>query len=154
MKQHQLSIDLVREIQQKGVAGTVSDRERRDQARLGRFPQPLLTALNVQDLEIVTSVATIEKMIFDHGLTPSVIANLHQLLCTPTAVYQSATHGDTIVVLTMQITRQLPVIAAVKLDKPDAAGKPNIHWLASAYPKDQAAMFKHWQNQGLLLWTP
>ncbi len=153
MRQHQLSLDLVRDIQRKGVDGTINNQDRRDQARLGRFPQPLLLALQIPDLEIVTSVAIIEKMIFDHGLPPTVIANMHSLICTPSAVYQSATHGDSIVVLTMQVTRQLPVVAAVKLDKPDAAGRPNLHWLASAYPKDHSAMLQHWRNQGLLIWS-
>lgn len=152
MRQHNLSLELIRDIQRAGSDGTASDQERRNQVLLGRFPQHLLASLKVPDLEIVTSVAIIEKMIFEHGLTAPVIADLHNLICTPSAVYQSASQGDSIVVLTIQITRQLPVIAAIKLDKPDSAGKPNIHWLASAYPKDHTEMFSRWQRQGLLLW--
>ncbi len=152
MRQHNLSLELIRNIQRAASDGTASDQERRNQVLLGRFPEHLLTALKIPDLEIVTSVAIIEKMIFEHGLTAPVIADLHNLVCTPNAVYQSATQGDSIVVLTIQITRQLPVIAAIKLDKPDSAGKPNIHWLASAYPKDHTEMFNRWQKQGLLLW--
>ena len=152
MKQHKLSIELVRGIQKAALEGSASDQERRNQVLLGRFPQNLLDALKVPDLEIVTSVSIIEKMIFEHGLTPPVIADLHNLVCVPNAVYQSATQGDSIVVLTIQITRQLPVIAAIKIDKPDSAGKPNIHWLASAYPKDHTEMFNRWEKLGLLLW--
>lgn len=153
MKQHRLSLTLVRDIQQAGLDGTASEQERRNQVLLGRFPPYLLGALGIPDLEIVTSVAIIEKMIFEHGLTPTVIADLHQLVCTPHAVFQSATQGDSIVVLTIQMTRQLPVIAAIKVDKPDSTGKPNIHWLASAYPEDHAEMFSRWEKQGLLLWS-
>lgn len=153
MKQLNLSLELVRDIQRAGLEGTASHQDLRNQVLLGRFPQHLLDALKIPDLEIVTSFAIIEKMIFEHGLTPSVIANLHNLVCTPHAIYQSATHqSDSIVVLTIQITRQLPVLAAIKLDKPDSAGKRNIHWLASAYPKDHTDMLNRWQKDGLLLW--
>ena len=151
MKQHHLSLDLVQAIQQAGLDGTASNDDRRNQVLLGRFPSHLLGVLNIHDLEIVTSVAIIEKMIFDHGLPPSVVADLHHLVSNPNAIYQSATQSDSIVVLTVQITRRLPVLVAIRLAKPDSTGKGNVHWLASAYPKDPA-MFGRWEKQGLLLW--
>ncbi|GAB3258154.1 hypothetical protein GCM10027296_29550 [Chitinimonas naiadis] len=92
-------------------------------------------------------------MIFDHGLTPSMIANLHGHLCEPTAIYKSATHDDgSIIVLTAQIARSFPVIAAIKVDKPDSYQKANVHWLASAYPKEDQDAIARWGKQGLTLW--
>lgn len=154
MKRIHLSLDLANEVQADGLKGTLDDQMRRNQVLLGRLPSNMLTGLNVPDLELVTSVATVEKMIFDHGLTPAIIASLHGHICAASAVYKSATHGDTIVVLTMQIARGHPVIAAIRLNKPDSFMKPNIHWLASAYPKDHHDMIIQWGRQGLLLWKP
>jgi len=154
MKRHKLSQQLVLDIQQAGLKGTATDQERRNQVLLGRFPQHLLIALKIPDLEIVTSVAIIEKMIFDHGLTAPLITDLHNLICTPSAIYQSASQHASIVVVTVQVARQVPVIAAIHIDKPDSTGKRNVHWLASAYPKDHPEMLDRWQKQGLLLWTP
>jgi hypothetical protein len=45
-----------------------------------------------------------------------------------------------------------PLLVAIRVDVPDSANKPNMHWMASAYAKDDPAVIERWEANGLLIW--
>jgi hypothetical protein len=54
----------------------------------------------------------------------------------------------------MMLIKGDPLIASIVVNTPDAAAKPNMHWLTSAYAKDNHQKLVDWENDGLLLWRP
>lgn len=43
-------------------------------------------------------------------------------------------------------------MASVELDRPNAASRTNMHWMTSAYPKNNERKFDQWRTEGLLIW--
>jgi hypothetical protein len=54
----------------------------------------------------------------------------------------------------MRLVGQDPIIAAISVNTPDAYKKGKMHWLTSAYPKENQAKFAQWERAGLLRWRP
>lgn len=127
---------------------------RMKQVVLGRFPLEVLEAMKIDDLEVVTSISVLAKLMEKHKLSAAVVSGLHDLICNPVAVYDSATKKGSVVVLTVHLIGGDPIIAAIVINTPDALGKPNMHWLTSAYAKDNHAKFHEWEAAGLLRWRP
>ncbi len=153
-KRFPLSADLTATIVAGSNASTLTNDDRRHQVLIGRFPGDVCRALNIPDLDVVTSVAVIEKIMIKHGLTSQVVAGLHGMICRPLAVYNSASKGDSIVIVSMTVIGGDPLIASIVTDTPDAAKKSNMHWLTSAYPKENRHKLVEWEANGLLLWRP
>src|SRR5258708_3740899 len=87
------------------------------------------------------------------GLPPETVASLRELILKPVAVYESATERDSIVVVTIEMPDGInPLIVAIRIDVPDSANKPNMHWMVSAYAKDDPAIVKRWEANGPLIW--
>jgi Phage MuF-C-terminal domain len=150
----QMSSDLTTTILANSTSGKLTVEQRGNQILLGKFPEPVLTALAIDDLDVVTSVSVIEKIMTKHALSPGLAANIHSLICAPLAVYASASKGDSIVVVSTTLVGASPLIAAIVVNTPDAFMKGRMHWMTSAYPKDNAAIFAKWEADGLLLWRP
>ncbi|MBB2984689.1 hypothetical protein FHX57_007588 [Paraburkholderia tropica] len=64
------------------------------QVLIGRLPKAVLTALHTPDLDVVTSVSILAKILTKHAVEPGVVANLANTVLRPTAVYQSASKGN------------------------------------------------------------
>lgn len=153
-KRFPMDLEIATAICTGSIAGTLSDEDLRHQILLGRFPKDVLTALKIPDLSVVTSVAVLAKLAKKHTLSPAIIGGLHSLISAPQAVFSSATKNDSIVIVTMMMVEGDPLIASVVVDTPDAYLKPNMHWLTSAYGKDNHAKLTEWERSGLLLWKP
>lgn len=153
-KRINMSLELAQLLEQAVKEKSLTDELRRNQVVLGKFPQEVLTALKISDLDVVTSVAIIAKIMKKHELSAATVAGLHELICNPVAVYDSATEQGSVVVLTMRLVMGDPIIAAIAVNTPDAFKKGHMHWLTSAYPKENHAKFAEWERDGLLRWRP
>lgn len=153
MRREPLSHALVDWIREEGLKGTIPPARYDDHVVVGRFSPDMLMVLACDDHELVTSISVLEKMMFDHAISAERVKGLHQLVCTPQKVFRSATHPDTsIVVLTPEELRGCPILVPVRLNHRSGAGKPLMHWVASAYAKDHPEMLAKWEQRGLLLW--
>lgn len=148
-----LTDTLVDWIQTEGSKGLIQPNRLGDRVVIGRFTKDMLARLGCADLELVTSVSVLEKMMFDHGISASKLKSLHQTICTPERVYRSASHPQTsVVVMTLQRLGAKPILIPIWLNKASAAGKPAMHWVASGYVKDDPNIFTRWDAAGLLIW--
>jgi hypothetical protein len=149
----QLTDDLVQWIQNEGTKGTIPPNRMDDHVVIGHFTETILTALNVDDLEIVTSISVLEKMMFDHGISAAKLKSLHQVVCTPVKIFRSATHpAESVVLLSTMVLGAKPVLIPVRLSKPGPAGKAAVHWISSAYVKEDPTVIQRWETNGLLIW--
>ncbi len=150
----QLTDSLVDWIQAEGSKGTIQPNRLDDRVVIGRFTQDMLSRLRCADLDLVTSVSVLEKMMFDHGISATKLKSLHQTICMPQRVYRSASHPQTsVVVMTLQNLGSKPILIPIWLNKASAAGKPAMHWVASGYVKDDPNIFAKWDAAGLLIWS-
>ncbi|WP_345815838.1 hypothetical protein AAGS40_16400 [Paraburkholderia sp. PREW-6R] len=148
-----LSVELTTELLHRHQKGKLADADYRHQILVGRFTRETLTAIKIPDRAVVTSVRLLVKIMEKHGLSPETVASLRKLLLIPAAVFQSATERESIVVVTVEAPDgKNPLLIAVRVDVPDSANKPNIHWMASAYAKDDPTVIDRWKAKGLLIW--
>jgi hypothetical protein len=148
-----LSVELTAELLRRHQKGYLTDSDYRHQVLIGRFTKETLTAINLSDRAVVTSVRLLLKIMEKHGLSPETVASLRELILKPVAVYESATERDSIVVVTVEMPDgKNPLLVAIRVDVPDSANKPNMHWMASAYAKDDPAVIERWEANGLLIW--
>lgn len=111
--------------------------------------------MKIPDRAVVTSVRLLVKVMEKHGLSPELTASLRALILKPIAVYESATERNSIVVVTIEMPDgRNPLLVAIRVDVPDSANKPNMHWMVSAYAKDDPAIIQRWEANGLLIWKP
>lgn len=152
MKRKQLDRTLLDWIKSEGGRNAIPETALDDHVVLGRFNAGMLAILKCVDLEIVTSVAVLDKMLFDHGISINKLERLHSLICSPIKVYQSATQSTSVVIMTVELHRGKPILLPIWLNKPGATGKPPMHWLSSGYTKDNPNWQSTWDSKGLLLW--
>lgn len=153
-KRVEMSLDLAKFICDGSRNKTLSNDELRIQVQLGRLPKLVLTSLNIPDLMVVTSVSLLVKLEHKHKIGPAVMSMLHELIGNPSAVFKSATQAESIVIVTVVYVDGNPLIASIVVDTPDSFGKPNMHWMTSAYGKDNHQRLVDWEQEGLLLWRP
>ncbi|WP_369050131.1 hypothetical protein [Burkholderia gladioli] len=126
------------------------------QVRVGRLPVPVLEALKTPDLDVVTSVSILLKILTKHAVAPAIVAAMPETVLQPVAVYHSAskTHvARAVVVLSGVLVHDQPFMASIELDRPNVAGLANMHWMTSAYPKANELKFAQWEADGLLIWA-
>lgn len=153
MAQYNLDHALTEWIQTEGLKGSIPEARMNDRVVIGNFTSDLLQILQCPDHKLVTSVSVLEKMMFDHAVSARHLANLHGLICLPQKVFKSASHPNTsIVVMSNEEIRALPLLVAVHLNKSGARGKTPDHWVASAYAKDNPQILEAWEKKGLLIW--
>lgn len=153
-KRINMSLELAQLLEQAIKEKSLTNDLRRNQVLLGKFPREVLTALKIPDLDVVTSVSVLAKIMDQHELSAATVAGLHEIICDPVAVYDSATEPGSVVILTMRMVKGDPIIAAIVVNTPDAFKKGHMHWLTSAYPKENHAKFAEWERDGLLRWRP
>ncbi|CAE6715865.1 MULTISPECIES: MuF-C-terminal domain-containing protein [Paraburkholderia] len=148
-----LSVELTTELLRRHQTGRLADSDYRHQVLIGRFTKEALTVINIPDRAVVTSVRLLVKIMEKHGLPPETVASLRELILKPVAVYESATERDSIVVVTIEMPDGInPLLVAIRVDVPDSANKPNMHWMVSAYAKNDPEIVKRWEANGLLIW--
>jgi len=119
---------------------------------IGRFPAGILAGIGCDDLEIVTTISVFEKMVFDHGIGTDILSKFHAILCAPKQIFNSASRPGSVVVVTLEFQRGNPIIIPIQLSKHVGKYQPNVHWVSSAYAKDNPDQLQKWENDGLLLW--
>ena len=150
-----LSAALAETVLERHAETLLSDQDYRLQVRIGRFSKTAITALGIRDLDVITSVAILVKVMEKHGLKPSIVESLKDLILEPVAVYKSATERESIVVVTAEMPDGInPLLIPIKIDVMGASGKSNFHWMASAYAKEKPEIIERWEKNGLLLWKP
>ncbi|WP_347558781.1 hypothetical protein [Robbsia sp. KACC 23696] len=122
------------------------------EVQIGRFSRVVLSALNAPDLAVVTTVNVLAKLLDKHKLMRRVVAGLANSVLKPIAIYKSASTSGSIVVLSAEIVGERPLIGSFVLNKASASGRQNVHWMTSAYPKENDGKFAQWERDGLLLW--
>lgn len=153
MTRELLTPELVEWIRSTGQAGPIPPERMRAMLSIGRFTQEMLTLLQCQDLELVTTISVLEKMIFDHGLRADHLCRLHHLICRPEKIFKSASRPNTsVVIMSLETLREQPIILPLELEKPMAKGKAPVHWLSSGYAKDNQNIIAKWKRDGLLIW--
>ncbi|WP_144107724.1 hypothetical protein [Paraburkholderia sp. BCC1886] len=150
-----LSPELTAELLRRHRAGDLQDTDYRHQVLIGRFTKNDLAPMKLVDRAVVTSVRLLVKIMEKHNLSADTVAALRTLILRPVAAYKSATERDSIVVVTVELPDGInPLLVAIRVDVPDSANKPNIHWMVSAYAKDDPSIFQRWEERGLLIWKP
>lgn len=125
--------------------GAIDEEARID---LGETPA-VLRAVGLPDMPLVTTGDVIDKVHYDHGLTRDQIKDLPDLLADPIAVFESDTRPGAFVVVVDTVARGMPVVVAVHPNR--RMGRTEVNFLASAYPKQNAAIqLKRWVKAGLL----
>lgn len=150
-----LSAALAETVLGRHISAMLSEQDYRLQVRIGRFSKAAISALGIRDLDVITSVAILTKVMAKHGLEPSMVESLKELILAPVAVYKSATERESIVVVTAEMPDGInPLLIPIKIDVMGASGKSNFHWMASAYAKEKPEIIERWEKNGLLLWKP
>ena len=153
MTREPLTAALVAWISETGLSGPIPAQRMRAILSIGRFPTDMLNVLGCKDLELVTTISVLEKMIFDHGLRYDHLCGLHSLICRPEKIFRSASRPETsVVILSLETLRDRPIILPIELNKPMAKGQHPVHWLSSGYAKDNREMIDRWEKNGLLIW--
>jgi hypothetical protein len=114
---------------------------------LGRTPA-LLKWLGVPDKPVVTMAALLDKMHQMHGLTAAQLKTLPDLLADPVMVFRSDTRDGRFLVVTDLVSNGRPVVLVV--DPEGKAGRVEVVFVPSAYPKDDLSAFARWIKAGLL----
>lgn len=114
-------------------------------------PTPaLLTQHGCPDLPLLLKAKTVGKIFFEHGMTKTQIEQLPVMLHVPRALYRSASHTDSVVVLTFEENLGAPII--VPIAKNRMVGRARVNEIVSAYAKTGPDQTPRWRAQGLLLW--
>src|SRR6185437_9131059 len=123
-----LSAALAETVLGRHISAMLSEQDYRLQVRIGRFSKAAISALGIRDLDVITSVAILTKVMAKHGLEPSMVESLKELILAPVAVYKSATERESIVVVTAEMPDGInPLLIPIKIDVMGASGKSNFH---------------------------
>lgn len=153
MQRQVLSGELVDWIAKTGMANALTPDEMSRYVAVGRFDVAMQRRLGCADFEVATSVAVLDKMMFDHGLPASRLKSLLEMVHDPLAIYRSATHPtSSVVIVSTQNLGSAPVLIPIWLNKQSRPGKQPIHWISSAYAKNDPHILRTWDTQGHKLW--
>ncbi|HFO8488648.1 TPA: LPD5 domain-containing protein, partial [Escherichia coli] len=122
------------------------------QVEVGRTP-PVLRHLGAPDLPLVISRDTVRKATngVKHAVPMDVIERLPELMHDPEAVYQSATHQNSLVILfNLRDRNGDPVISAVHLKA--IKNGLEINKIASVYGTERGKKLSNMERQGLTLY--
>lgn len=154
MQREPLTIELVQWIHDEGLRGKIPRARMEHHVVIGRLTAEMLAILGCDDLELFTSVAVLEKMLFDHAISTDKLLDLSRLVCLPKSVYRSASRpNDSVVVVSLETLRANPILVPIHLGKQLGRSGPVVHWVSSCYAKDNPAIFERWNRDGLLIWS-
>ena len=122
---------------------------------LGRTPEYLIEHVGFPDLELAIKGSIVGKACFDHGITPSMLKRLHEVVATPQHVFKSDNRAfeDTVVVLTFETKAESPIIIPIQKNRRIGRENQCYNLVASVYGKEGPDPIKKWTDSGLLLWS-
>jgi len=113
-------------------------------------PQYLVDA-GFPQLRIAIKGRTVDKAHFDHGVTKGILERLGDMIHHPRALYRSASHPDSAVVVSFELKGSSPLLVPLHRDQ-QIGRSDRYNTVASVYAKE-AAIEARWQAKGLLLWS-
>lgn len=105
-----------------------------------------LSAAGIPEGNLRTSAKVLQKVVFDHGVTPSVLKRLPELLETPVMVLRSDSVDGRVVVVTSEMVRGSPLVVAISPEV--TRGNVALNFLPSLYPKEDLKAIQRWLNGG------
>lgn len=124
-------------------AGTVGESGGRAHVEIGTLP-PALAAAGVPAGDLKTSAKVLQKVVFDHGVPPSVLKRIPELLERPVMVFRSATVDGSFVAVTSEMVRGAPLIVAISPET--TRGAVALNFVPSLYPRDDLQAIQRWLN--------
>lgn len=124
-------------------AGTMGAPGGRGHVEIGTLP-PALAAAGVPAGDLKTSAKVLQKVVFDHGVPPSVVKRIPELLERPVMVFRSATVEGSFVAVTSEMVRGAPLIVAISPEK--VTGGVALNFVPSLYPRDDLQAIQRWLN--------
>lgn len=105
-----------------------------------------LSAAGIPEGNLRTSAKVLQKVVFDHGVTPSVLKRLPELLETPVMVLRSDSVDGRFVVVTSEMVRGFPLVVAISPEV--TRGNVALNFVPSLYPKEDLKAIQRWLNGG------
>jgi len=105
-----------------------------------------LSAAGIPEGNLRTSAKVLQKVVFDHGVTPSVLKRLPELLETPVMVLRSDSVDGRFVVVTSELVRGSPLVVAISPEV--TRGNVALNFVPSLYPKEDLKAIQRWLNGG------
>lgn len=105
-----------------------------------------LSAAGIPEGNLRTSAKVLQKVVFDHGVTPSVLKRLPELLETPVMVLRSDSVDGRFVVVTSEMVRGSPLVVAISPEV--TRGNVALNFVPSLYPKEDLKAIQRWLNGG------
>lgn len=105
-----------------------------------------LSAAGIPEGNLRTSAKVLQKVVFDHGVTPSVLKRLPELLETPIMVLRSDSVDGRFVVVTSEMVRGSPLVVAISPEV--TRGNVALNFVPSLYPKEDLKAIQRWLNGG------
>ncbi len=124
-------------------AGARGEAGERAYIEIGTLPQALAVA-GVPAGSLKTSAKVLQKVVFDHGVTPSVLKRVPELLEKPVMVFRSATVEGRFVAVTSEMVRGAPLIVAISPET--TRGTVALNFVPSLYPRDDLQAIQRWLN--------
>lgn len=124
-------------------AGTTGAPGVRGHVEIGTLP-PALAAAGVPAGDLKTSAKVLQKVVFDHGVPPSVVKRIPELLERPVMVFRSATVEGSFVAVTSEMVRGAPLIVAISPET--TRGAVALNFVPSLYPRDDLQAIQRWLN--------
>ncbi len=124
-------------------AGARGEAGERAYVEIGTLPQALAVA-GVPAGDLKTSAKVLQKVVFDHGVTPSVLKRIPELLEKPVMVFRSATVAGRFVVVTSEMVRGAPLVVAISPET--TRGAVALNFVPSLYPRDDLQAIQRWLN--------
>ena len=124
-------------------AGTEGAPGGRGHVEIGTLP-PALAAAGVPAGDLKTSAKVLQKVVFDHGVPPSVVKRIPELLERPVMVFRSATVEGSFVAVTSEMVRGAPLIVAISPET--TRGAVALNFVPSLYPRDDLQAIQRWLN--------
>lgn len=124
-------------------AGTMGESGGRSHVEIGTLPQ-VLSVAGVPAGDLKTSAKVLQKVVFDHGVPPSVVKRIPELLERPVMVFRSASVDGSFVAVTSEMVRGAPLIVAISPET--TRGAVALNFVPSLYPRDDLQAIQRWLN--------
>ncbi|ADU99446.1 PLxRFG domain-containing protein [Alicycliphilus denitrificans] len=124
-------------------AGTMGETGGRAHIEIGTL-SPALAAAGIPAGDLKTSAKVLQKVVFDHGVPPSVVKRIPELLERPVMVFHSATVEGSFVAVTSEMVRGAPLIVAISPET--TTGGVSLNFVPSLYPRDDLQAIQRWLN--------
>jgi hypothetical protein len=119
---------------------------------LGPTPKILIDHCDFPDIPLAIKASTISKIVFDHGISTSVVQGLYDVIENSKLIFKSANQRDqdSVVVLTLEVKGLSPIIIPIR--KNQTSGRKKFNFITSVYAKEGPNPEVKWKRDNLLLW--